>query len=90
MAEGRSRVPFEAGHIDMHALSAAAIAGVTITRGTAKPIRIAVAMSNSAGVFQLDQLLKPKLASSGIQDYVEVSATIEGETERRLLPVYNL
>ncbi len=90
MAEGRSRVPFEAGNIDMHSLSAAAIDGVTITRGQSKPIRIAVAMSNSAGMFQLDQLLKPKLASSGMQGYVEVSASIEGETERRLLPVYNL
>ena len=90
MAEGRSRVPFEAGRIDMHALSAAAIDAVTITRGQHKPIHIAVAMSNSAGMFQLDQVLKPKLASSGIQEYVEVSAGIEGETERRLLPVYNL
>lgn len=90
MAEGRSRVPFEAGHIDMHSLSAAAIDTVTITRGQHKPIHISVAMSNSAGMFQLDQLLKPKLASSGIQEYVEVTASIEGETERRLLPVYNL
>ncbi|HZS90190.1 MAG TPA: HD domain-containing protein [Chloroflexota bacterium] len=90
MAEGRSRVPFEAGRIDMHSLSAAAIDAVSIGRGLTKPIRIEVAMSNSAGMFQLDQLLKPKLASSGIQGYVEVTARIEGETERRLLPVYNL
>jgi uncharacterized protein len=90
MAEGRSRVPFEAGHIDMHSLSAAAIDAVTITRGQAKPIGISVAMSNSAGMFQLDHLLKPKLASSGLQQYVEVTASIAGETERRLLPVYNL
>jgi metal-dependent HD superfamily phosphatase/phosphodiesterase len=38
----------------------------------------------------LDQVLKPKLASSGLQQYVEVTASISGETERRLLPVYNL
>jgi metal-dependent HD superfamily phosphatase/phosphodiesterase len=47
-------------------------------------------VSNAAGMFQLNQLLKPKLASSGVQEYVEVSARIEGETERRRLPVYNL
>jgi metal-dependent HD superfamily phosphatase/phosphodiesterase len=35
-------------------------------------------------------VLKPKLASSGLQQYVEVTASISGETERRLLPVYNL
>jgi metal-dependent HD superfamily phosphatase/phosphodiesterase len=62
----------------------------TITRGQHKPIHIAVAMSNAAGMFQRNQLLKPKLASSGVQEYVEVSARIEGETERRRLPVYNL
>lgn len=90
MAEGRSRVPFEAGRIDMHSLSAAAIDAVTIMPGQVKPIHISVAMSNSAGMFQLDQLLKPKLASSGLQQYVEVAASIAGETERRLLPVYNL
>ena len=90
MAEGRSRVPFEAGNIDMHSLSAAAIDEVVITKGHAKPIGISVVMSNSAGMFQLDQLLKPKLASSGLQGYVEVTASIKGETERRLLPVYNL
>jgi hypothetical protein len=39
---------------------------------------------------QLDQLLKPKLASSGLQQYVEVTASISGETERWLLPVYNV
>ena len=47
-------------------------------------------MNNSAGIFQLDELLKPKIATSGISQYVEVTATIEGETERRLLHVYNL
>jgi metal-dependent HD superfamily phosphatase/phosphodiesterase len=47
-------------------------------------------MNNSAGIFQLDELLKPKITTSGIAQYVEVRATIEGETERRLLPVYNL
>ena len=74
----------------MHSLSAAAIDAVTITRGQVKPIGISVAMSNSAGMFQLDQVLKPKLASSGLQQYVEVTASISGEMDRRLLPVYNL
>jgi len=90
MAKGRSRIGFEAGKIDVHSLSAAAIDAVTISKGSVKPIHIAVAMNNSAGIFQLDELLKPKIQTSGIAGHVEVTASIEGETERRLLPVYNI
>jgi metal-dependent HD superfamily phosphatase/phosphodiesterase len=89
MAEGRSRIPFQAGQIDVHSLSAAAIDSVTIGKGQHRPIGISVAMNNSAGIFQLDELLKPKITSSGIAEHIEVTASIEGETERRLLPVYH-
>jgi metal-dependent HD superfamily phosphatase/phosphodiesterase len=90
MAEGRSRIGVQTGKVDVHTLSAAAIDTVTIQRGKQRPIGISVAMNNSAGIFQLDQLLKPKIATSGISQYIEVQASIQGETERRLLSVYNL
>jgi len=47
-------------------------------------------MSNSAGVFQLDELLKEKLRGSGLEQYVEVEATIEGETEKKLVHIFRL
>jgi metal-dependent HD superfamily phosphatase/phosphodiesterase len=90
MTKGRSRIPFEAGKVNIHSLSAAAIEQVEITAGVDKPIRINVRMSNSAGVFQLDDLLKEKLRGSGIEPYVEVEATIEGETEKKLLTVFRI
>jgi metal-dependent HD superfamily phosphatase/phosphodiesterase len=90
MAEGRSRMGFQTGKIDVHSLSAAAINTVTIHRGEHRPIGISISMNNSAGIFQLDELLKPKITTSGIAQFIEVRASIEGETERRLLPVYNL
>ncbi|HXT34463.1 MAG TPA: HD domain-containing protein, partial [Chloroflexota bacterium] len=37
MAEGRSRIPFHAGKIDVHSLSAAAIDSVTIGKGEHRP-----------------------------------------------------
>ena len=55
--------------------------------GIAKPVRIAITMTNSAGIFQIDELLKDKLVGSGLEEYVEVEATIEGETEKRLVEV---
>lgn len=88
MTKGRSRIPFEAGKVNIHSLSAMAIEQVEIASGTDKPIHINVRMSNSAGIFQLDELLKEKLHGSGLEPYVEVEATIEGETEKKLVPVF--
>jgi len=90
MTQGRSRIPFEQGAVNIHSLSAAAVERVIIRKGAEKPIRIEAVLNNSAGLFQLDDLLRPKIASSSIARYVEVEARIEGEIEKRLLPVYNI
>ncbi|HWV58653.1 MAG TPA: HD domain-containing protein [Longimicrobiales bacterium] len=90
MAEGRSRVPFTAGSTSIHALSAAAIESVHIERGETKPVRLRIEMSNSAGVFQLDQLFREKLDGSGLEPYIELEARIAGEGERRLFREYRL
>ena len=90
MAKGRSRIAFEAGQINIHSLSAAAIDHVEIQEGEHKLVRIAIDMLNSAGVFQLDELLKEKLTGSGLEAYVEVIATILGETEKKLVEVFRV
>jgi uncharacterized protein len=90
MAKGRSRIPFEAGQVNIHSLSAAAIDKVEISRGETKPICIVVKMTNSAGIFQLDELLKDKLRGSGLEPYVEVEATVEGEAEKKLIQIFRL
>ena len=90
MAKGRSRIPFDAGSLSIHSISAAAIEAVHIERGEDRPIRIVVEMSNSAGVFQLDQLFRDKLRGSGIEQYLEVEAKLEGETEKKLFKEFRL
>ncbi|HVC34295.1 MAG TPA: HD domain-containing protein [Chloroflexota bacterium] len=85
MAKGRSRIPFEAGKVNIHSVSAAAIDRVLIGPGESRAIRIAIHMNNSAGIFQLDGLLREKLHGSGLEPYVEVVATTDGETEKRLI-----
>src|SRR3954471_3108524 len=72
MEQGRSRIPFERGRVGIHALSAAAIEDVSIGDGEEKPIRIEITMNNSAGVYQIDSLLRAKLRGSGLEPYVEV------------------
>lgn len=90
MAKGRSRIPFRAGSMSIHSVSAAAIEEVHIERGESTPVLIRVEMSNSAGVFQLDQLLRRKLAGSGLEPHLEVQAEIEGETEKSIVETFRL
>ena len=90
ITEGRSRIPYEMGETSIHTISAAAIDAVRLLKGENKPIRIEVEMSNSAGIFQLDELLKRKLRNSSIAPYVEVIARIREEAEKLLLEFYTL
>ncbi len=90
MARGRSRVPFESGHQNIHSLSAYAIEQVRISPGTDRAVRVEIDMSNSAGIFQVDELLATKLRGSGIEEHVEVIARIEAEHEQRLLQVFRI
>jgi metal-dependent HD superfamily phosphatase/phosphodiesterase len=90
MAKGRSRVGFEAGDIGIHSLSAYAIEEVRILPGEAKAVRIEIEMSNSAGIFQVDEGLGTKLRGTLLEQHIEVVASIEGEYEKRLVPVFRL
>ena len=82
MAKGRSRIPFEAGELNIHSVSAAAIESLEIQAGEKKPVKLRVRMNNSAGIFQLDDLLRDKLSGSGLEPYVEVEAFVEGQEKK--------
>jgi len=90
MAQGRSRIPFERGELNIHSVSAMAIERVTLEPGETKPVRARILMRNSAGIFQIDELLKEKLKGSGLENYIEVLATIERETEAPLVQIFRL
>ena len=90
MAQGRSRIPFEQGQMGIHALSAAAIDEVRIEKGEKLPVKIEIVMNNSAGIFQVDDLLATKLRGTPIAEHVEVVAEVEGETEKRLLTSFRI
>jgi len=90
MTQGRSRIPFEAGQINIHSVSAMAVEEVDIEKGEERPVRISIHLRNSAGIFQIDELLKRKLRNSTLAPYVEVTARIEGEQEPRLFEIYEL
>jgi metal-dependent HD superfamily phosphatase/phosphodiesterase len=90
MAQGRTRIPIEAGHEGIHSISAAAIDEVRIEAGEERPVRIEIELNNSAGIFQVDDLLATKIRDTPLEGRVEVVAKIEGETEKRLLSGFRL
>jgi len=81
MEAGRARIPFTTGGPTIHSVSAMAIRKVRLSTGERKPIRIAIEMTNSAGIYQLDNLLREKLKNSTLAPYVEVTAQIAGNEE---------
>ena len=90
MAQGRSRIPVEEGQYGIHALSAAAIDEVRIEAGDERPVKVEIEMNNSAGIFQVDDLLATKLRGTPLEGHVEVIAQVKGETEKRLLPSFRI
>ena len=82
MSKGRSRIPFEEGFVNIHSVSAQAIDSVDIKKGKEKPVRITIHMNNSAGIFQLDELLKPRVKISGLGKYLEIEAMIKGSEKK--------
>jgi metal-dependent HD superfamily phosphatase/phosphodiesterase len=90
MEAGRARIPFRSGKVDIHAVSALSIEKVEIIEGAEKPITIKITMSNSAGVFQIDELLKPRIETSKLQEYIHVVAEITGKEERKIIEKFEI
>ena len=65
MAKGRSRVPFEAGHQNIHSLSAYAIEEVKISPGRDRAVRVEIEMSNSPGSFRSMNCWRRSFAARG-------------------------
>ena len=90
MEQGRARIPFEAGKIGIHSISALSIERVKIETGVEKPITIRIWMTSSAGIFQIDQLLRNKIKNSGLESHIHVVAVITGEKETRIIEKFEI
>ncbi|WP_135819967.1 HD domain-containing protein [Halostella litorea] len=74
MERGRSRMPYEMGGRGINTLSSRAIRSVSLQRGDERPVLVEIEMTNAAGVYQVDNLLKAKLRGSGLEDDVRIVA----------------
>ncbi len=88
ITKGRGRLAFDMGKHDIHSISALSIESVEIGKGRTKPIEIHVKMSNSAGIYQVQETLGSKVANSPLRDYIEIVADLlpsRVRTEQRIL-----
>ncbi|MFH0861698.1 MAG: HD domain-containing protein [Candidatus Altiarchaeota archaeon] len=90
MAEGRSRIPFSIGEKNIHSVSAQSIRNVKIESTKEKPITLKIEMTNSAGIYQVDNLLKEKVKDSGLEQYAKITAEIKRPTEQRIIDTYEI
>lgn len=88
MTKGRGRAAFERGSITIHSVSALAIERVEIRKGKEKPIELRISMSNSAGIYQVQEILAPKVRAGPLAGYVDVIAVTDacgGDHEHRIV-----
>ena len=77
MTKGRGRAAFERGSITIHSVSALSIERVEIRKGKTRPIELRITMSNSAGIFQVQEILAPKVRAGPLAGYVDVIAVTD-------------
>jgi metal-dependent HD superfamily phosphatase/phosphodiesterase len=75
MTKGRGRMAFDLGNINIHSVSALSIEKVVIGKGRDMPIDIAVVMTNSAGIFQVQEGLLHKVLHSPMNGWVNIDVT---------------
>ncbi len=81
MEQGRSRIPYERGGRGINTVSSQAIESVSLQEGRSFPVHVEIAMTDAAGVYQVDSLLKSKLQDSGLEDYVRIVALNTSEDD---------
>ncbi|SEH12255.1 hypothetical protein SAMN04487967_0726 [Natronorubrum sediminis] len=85
MERGRSRIPYEHGGRGINTLSSQAINQVTLQEGDSSPVMVEIAMTNAAGVYQVDNLLKAKLEGSGLEEQIRIVAVNTNENREQLV-----
>lgn len=89
MGKGRSRITYKRGEVNIYSESDLAISNVEILEGEKKPIEIRIHMTNPAGIFQGDDIMKEKLKGSNMEKYILITAYMMQNGVEKLYKEYN-
>jgi metal-dependent HD superfamily phosphatase/phosphodiesterase len=90
MERGRSRIPYEKGGRGIDTISSQAIRHVSLHDGDDRPVLVEIEMTDAAGIYQVDELLKAKLQDSGLEGDIRIVAVHtdargDGDSEGQLI-----
>ncbi len=88
MTKGRGRRAFDLGSLSIHTISALSIERVLILKGVDKPIEIVIEMSNSSGIFQVQEILGKKIIGGPLEDLINLKAVVtpsEADYDKRIV-----
>lgn len=93
MTKGRGRMAYNLGSLSIHTISALAIERVLILKGEEKPIEIIIEMSNSSGIFQVQEILGKKIIGGPLENLISLKAEVtpkEKEYDKRIVRAITL
>ncbi|THF84780.1 phosphohydrolase [Deinococcus sp. KSM4-11] len=85
ITKGRGRKAFSLGSVDIHSISALAVDEVVIEKGSQMPVLINVTMNNSGGIFQVEEILAPKVIRTPMRRFVELRASTRPQGDEQIL-----
>lgn len=74
MSEGRARLPYKLGKVDMHSLSALNVKRVELAPGDSVPVTVSIYFKDMAGFFQVERVLLPKIEGGRLKGLVKIDA----------------
>ncbi len=83
MTKGRSRIPYDLGNVNIHTVSALSVDDVEIVEGKDTPVEIRCYMTNSSGIFQVEEILNKKLMAGTLLNLVKIVAITIPEHEKK-------
>ena len=94
MEAGRARIPFQAGKIDIHAVSALSIEKVEVECAE-NPKKAKTNQHKNQNVqfrrrIPNRRALKPRIVNSGLEQFFHVIAEITGEKENRIIEKFEI
>lgn len=88
MTKGRGRMAYDLGSLSIHTISALSIERVLILKGEEKPIEIIIEMSNSSGIFQVQEILGKKIIGGPLEELISLKAVVtpsEADYDKRIV-----